>query len=65
MHPIEYFDRIDGLYWFCCDYHGGQACELYRLLSIVSRIYSPSRLATGPATDSAYAYYDHLREKLL
>lgn len=35
------------LYWFCADYHGGQGCILYEILSRVSDVYTPGLMETS------------------
>jgi uncharacterized protein (DUF488 family) len=63
MNPINYFDRIEALYWFCADYHSGQASFLYELLCRVCYIYDPGLLTTGPGTADSKQYYKKLVQK--
>lgn len=32
QHPIDIFDRLEGLYVYCVDYHEGQWSFLYSLI---------------------------------
>ena len=41
-------DILIGAYWYCADNHAGQWSDEYRLLSIISGIYSPGPLCNGP-----------------
>lgn len=49
------FDRyaiIEAHYWFCANYHGGQASKLYARLSRLSRIFRPGMCSNGPEPGS-------------
>ena len=54
MGAAEWSDVIEGAYWFCIDYHWGQASDEYRLQCILSRIFSPG-LGYGPEHESSAA----------
>jgi hypothetical protein len=41
----NYFDAAQALYWYCNDWHGGQASELYSIMS--------ARLAYSPASSES------------
>jgi hypothetical protein len=38
---MDRFDLYGALYLFCCRYHSGQWSRGYRILSRLSRVYSP------------------------
>ena len=54
MRDAEWQDVIIGAYWFCCDYHGGQSSDEYRLQCILSHLYSPG-MTQGPEPESSEA----------
>lgn len=56
----EYYDIIDGTYWFCMDYHGGASSDKYAIGSNLGSIYKPSILANGPEEGSAQEIYNAL-----
>ena len=58
------FDIVEAHYWFCADYHTGQACPLYARLGRIQGYYRPSPLQHGPAGPNAQAIYDALCMKL-
>ena len=51
------FDRAEAIYWFANDYHGGQASNLYSVLSTSE--FSPGPITFGPS-ESAAILYDEL-----
>ena len=43
------FEAAQALYWYCANYHSGQSCPLY---SIISKLqYTPSRSELGVSHD--------------
>lgn len=57
------FDIVEAHYLFCGDYHSGQASELYRRLSRMSRYFKPRlNLAVETLSENARAIYDALAE---
>lgn len=59
------FDIVTAHYAFCCDYHEGQASELYARLCRIQRYYRPSPLFKGFASlnENEQAIYQQLLEK--
>jgi hypothetical protein len=47
------FDVEEAIYWFACDYHGGQSSNLYSALC--GSLYSPGPITNGCPTDSMSA----------
>jgi len=41
-----------GVYWFCCDYHGGQWSPEYRLQCTIGQFFSPG-MSSGPEPESS------------
>ena len=58
------FDIVEAHYWFCADYHTGQACPLYRRLSRISGYFHPSPMSHGPESENAQDIYNALAEKV-
>lgn len=58
--PYDELDKIDGLHWFCVDYHEGQSSHLYALQCELG--YKPSILHHKPATKAARKIYKLLAE---
>lgn len=56
----NYFDAASGLYWYCNDYHGGAASELYSIMS--ARLhYTPASSEDAPeAGTEAETFYADL-----
>ncbi len=58
FHPDENLNAYDwdavlvGAYWFCCNYHGGQGSDEYRLLSMIACMFQPG-MTSGPEPDSS------------
>jgi len=50
---IDLSSLIAGAFWFYSDYHAGQSSPEYAALSMLSLIYSPSPIASGPEPDSS------------
>ena len=44
------FDRMQAIYWFASDYHGGQSSNLYSVLSTCE--YKPGCNESGPEHES-------------
>lgn len=57
------FDIIEGYYWYCTEYHEGQDSAEYKVLSRISRYFSPSPFAKGPSSEGAQAVYNGLVRK--
>ena len=60
-----YFDRwdiVEAHYWFCADYHEGQASEKYRRLCRISEYYTPGPCHKGydSLSDNAQEIYHSL-----
>lgn len=51
-------DAYCAIYWFASDYHGGQASNLYSVLS--TSPYSPGMCERGPSEGYASEHYDTL-----
>lgn len=51
---------ICGVYWWCADCHNGQFSEEYAMLSLLSTLYKPGALESGPTTDRAREVYESL-----
>ena len=56
-YESDEFDRAESIYWFANDHHGGQASNLYSVLSTSD--YRPGPIASGPS-ESAAILYDEL-----
>jgi hypothetical protein len=52
---VDDFDIHDAIWWYANDYHCGQGCELYEVLSCSP--FSPGRAASAPATCAAHQVY--------
>lgn len=64
---MSYFNRwdvVDAHYWFCVHNHAGQESALYSRLCRISRYYTPSPLANGPAGENAREIYDALARRV-
>src|SRR5438045_4041829 len=48
LQDLGRFAVVEGAYWYCADYHEGQASRLYRHLSKLGRYYKP-----GPSVSSS------------
>ena len=59
---FDRFDIVQAHYWFCADYHEGQASEKYAKLSRISGYYKPGAMERGPTNENAKAIYDALAE---
>lgn len=53
---------VCGVYWWCADNHNGQFSEEYAMLSLLSTMYKPGALESGPNTDRAREVYASLEE---
>lgn len=54
---------LEALYWWASHYHMGQESDGYRLLSAVSRVFTPGQDSTGPELETtARDYYAMLCE---
>ena len=52
------FEAAQALYWYCANYHSGQSCPLY---SIISKLqYTPSPSEVGVSHDDASLFYAEL-----
>ena len=52
------FEAAQALYWYCANYHSGQSCPLY---SIISKLqYTPSPSEVGVSHDDASLFYAKL-----
>ena len=51
---------VCGVYWWCADCHNGQFSEEYAMLSLLSTLYKPGALESGPTTDRAREVYESL-----
>lgn len=51
LEPGDYFAAACGLYWYCVDYHSGQASDLYSLSCELD--YHPGMNESGPEPESA------------
>lgn len=61
-----YFDRydiIEGHFWFCVHYHGGQGSDLYARSCRIDRYYSPGPCQNGPTSENACVIYNNLERK--
>jgi hypothetical protein len=69
LEPGRYLDRaetVQGSYWACADYHGGQSSAGYRHLSKLGRYYLPGRLEkTASLEGDALAAYVRVAVHLL
>jgi len=48
----------EAIYWFCADFHGGQNCPLYSILS--TSAYKPGIMEYRPSCDAAQLLYEDL-----
>lgn len=54
----NFFEAAQALYWYCVNYHSGQSCPLY---SIISRLgYAPSLSELGVSHDDSGLFYAEL-----
>lgn len=60
VHPDNYFDVADALYWFCVHYHNGQWSPLYSVQCQIG--FTPSPCANGPEEGEALDVYETLSE---
>jgi hypothetical protein len=59
---VDEFDVEEAIYWFASDYHGGQATNLYSVLS--TSPYKPGPSTTGPSQDGmAHELYSALEQR--
>ena len=56
------FEAAQALYWYCANYHSGQSCPLY---SIISKLqYTPSPSEVGVSHDDASGlFYAELKSR--
>lgn len=54
------FDVLEGICWFCINYHEGQSSYRYQLLSNLD--FNPGPISTGPSNEMSQHIYDHLVE---
>ena len=54
----NYFEAAQALYWYCANYHSGQSCPLYSIISKLQYIPSPSEV--GVSHDDASLFYAEL-----
>lgn len=55
---MDAFAKASALYWYCANYHEGQASELYGILSVLP--YEPGCMQHGPDGDEAEEIYNML-----
>ena len=57
------FDCESAIYWFCSDYHGGQNCDLYSILSTSEFTPGPSHCSIqDEGSEIGVMMYDYLVE---
>lgn len=60
---MPYFDRFDIVeahYWYCVNYHDGQASALYARLCRIRRYFAPGHGHVGPSTANGREIYTAL-----
>lgn len=56
----HYFERVEALYWWLVEHHGGQWSWEYEAQSKLSRAYKPGCMDNGPMTETSQLMYDAL-----
>lgn len=49
-------DLLPGVYWYCCDYHGGMGSDEYRLQSVVGEVFNPGMTSLDKDNSEYEAY---------
>jgi hypothetical protein len=50
---------LEGWYWYCADYHGGQWSWLYKRLCKIYKYYKPGFMQTGPESEESIEIYNN------
>ena len=56
------FEAAQALYWYCANYHSGQSCPLYSIISKLQYIPSPSEVGVSH-DDASGLFYAELKSR--